>query len=251
LDARNDAPNMMGLKNSDYLYLCSGARRRGKLVGQAEHGHLRLQTRTGIFVSQLTHNAGWRSFTPSQKSVHDYQGKEVAKMRAEAKHLREALASRIDQVGNPTVVGSSTSKEIAALIATVAAQRARESLTSVEHYMASSSEASVQDASSLSEKELLQLEMLQLENDHLRYASYLFSSSVRLNSMLDPVKVVHCSASSSTCCGWQWGYQPRWSGHAVRGQEWDAQTMQTLVTLPTQSVGTFNTRGALTAPCRH
>jgi hypothetical protein len=117
--------------------------------------------------------------------------------------------------------------------------------------MASSSEASVQDASSLSEKELLQLEMLQLENDHLRYASYLFSSSVLLNSMLDPVKVVHCSASCSTCCGWQWGYEPRWSGHAVRGQEWDAQTMQTLVTLPTRSVGTFNTRGALTAPCRH
>lgn len=91
-------------------------------------------------------------------------------MRAEVKRLRGELAERISRQPDWRGGSHGVSQEIASLIAMVAAQRARESVSNVEHYMSSAGEHSAHSGASLSEKEFLQLEMLQLENDELRCA---------------------------------------------------------------------------------
>ena len=94
----------------------------------------------------------------------------MAGMRAEVKRLRGELAERISRQPDWRGGSHGVSQEIASLIAMVAAQRARESVSNVEHYMSSAGEHSAHSGASLSEKEFLQLEMLQLENDELRCA---------------------------------------------------------------------------------
>jgi hypothetical protein len=99
------------------------------------------------------------------------QGKDVALMRADVKRLRGELAERLSRNEDISRRGDDVNQEIASLIATVAAQKARSSVTNVQQYMSSSDSPGSKSTPSLNEQEFLELEMLQLENDELRYAA--------------------------------------------------------------------------------
>jgi hypothetical protein len=92
-------------------------------------------------------------------------------MRAEVKLLRDELAERISRNEAVARHGEGVNQEIASLIAMVAAQKARQSVTNVQQFM-SVSDAAGKSAASLSEQDFLELEMLQLENDELRCENF-------------------------------------------------------------------------------
>jgi hypothetical protein len=101
------------------------------------------------------------------------QGKEVAGMRSEMKELRAALAEQLEALGDG--VTTSMNDQVAALVAAVAAERARESTASMQRHLAAraAGAASPSAHTSLTEDEVLELDLLQLENDELRCAAAL------------------------------------------------------------------------------